>query len=46
MNSYYTYNHTLTLDDLKKIIDDGLPIVAIINGEYYDIAAKRETHDK
>lgn len=37
MQDFKTYDYTLTIEDLKKALEDGQHITAIINGEYYDI---------
>lgn len=37
MQDFKSYNYTLTIEDLKKALEDGQHITAIINGEYYDI---------
>lgn len=42
MQDFKTYNYTLTIEDLKKALEDGQHITAIINGEYYDIQPHRK----
>ena len=42
MQDFTMYDYTLTVDDLKKVIADGEPVVVIINGEYYDLKGEDE----
>lgn len=42
MQDFRSYSFKLTVNDLQKIIDDGLEVVAIINGEYYDIVKETD----
>lgn len=41
MQDFRNYSFKLTVNDLQKIIDDGLEVVAIVNGEYYDIVKEK-----
>ena len=45
MQDFRNYDFTLTVKDLEKIINDGLEVVAIINGEYYDMVKERTENE-
>lgn len=45
MQDFRTYSFKLTVNDLQKIIDDGLEVVAIVNGEYYDIVKEKNENE-
>lgn len=42
MQDFRTYSFKLTVSELEKIVKDGLEVVAIVNGEYYDIVSEKE----
>lgn len=41
MQDFRNYDFTLTVKDIEKLVNDGLEVVAIVNGEYYDIVKEK-----
>lgn len=39
MQDFRNYDFTLTVKDIEKLVKDGLDVVVIVNGEYYDIVS-------
>ena len=42
MQDFMRYDFTLTVDNLKRIVDDGEEVTVIINGEFYDLKGEDE----
>lgn len=46
MQDFLRYDYTLTLEQLRRVMtEDGQTVVAIINGEYYDIIPPADSTD-
>lgn len=46
MQDFRLYDYTLTLEQLRRVMtEDAQTVVAIINGEYYDIVPPADSTD-
>lgn len=41
MQDFRNYDFTLAVKDIEKLVNDGLEVVVIVNGEYYDIVKEK-----